>query len=391
MKTLLAPLALLCLIAGNVSGEINKAELADLLKKFPKADTNGDGRLSEDEATAQRKKLTRRSTRPRRGVKRTFKVDPGWNADRFPEHAMCYRTPDELKKIHPKVVSYDKPTDGALRIVATGHSFMVPGFKVLPTICELAGFKQPLHTHTGGGMTGSARYKWEEENGIFQFEGKPKPKLLTSIANAEWDAMMWGPYFQDRSEYYACWVDYGLKYHPHMKFFLSDAWPSIQSLDKKPQSEEELTHELFARLEKERQAPYRAIMTTLNAKYPDKVFILPTSAAMVLAVDYYHRGKLPGIEGIHSAVGKKERSLWRDPLGHLGPGFDRLEGYVFYATIYGKSPELLKEDVSIDDKPGTFPTRALDNVFRKIAWQAVINNPLSGVTDKDGDGVRDTL
>mgnify|MGYP001410794145 FL=1 len=112
---------------------------------------------------------------------------------------------------------------------------------------------------------------------------------------------------------------------------------------------------------------------------------------MVLAVDYYHRSELPGIEGIHRAVGKKDRSLWRDPLGHLGPGFDRLEGYVFYATIYGKSPELLKEDVSIDDKPGAFPSRALDNIFRKIAWQAVINHPLSGVTDKDGDGIGDNL
>lgn len=32
-------------------------------------------------------------------------------------------------------------------------------------------------------------------------------------------------------------------------------------------------------------------------------------------------------------------------------------------------------------------SRELDRVFRKIAWQAVLNNPLSGVTDKDGDGV----
>ena len=391
MKFLMALLALLYIVAGSTSAEITKAELSKLLKEFPQADANGDGHLSKEEATAHRKKLERRAKRPRRGVKTTFKVDPGWNAKRFPEHAMCYRTPEELKEIYPKVVSFEKPTDGALRIVATGHSFMIPGFKTFPTICECAGFEQPLHAHTGGGMTGSARYKWEEENGIFQFEGKPNPKLLTSIANAEWDAMIWGPYFQDRPEYYACWIDYCLKYHPHMRFFLSDAWPSIQSLDKEPQSEKELTHELFVQLEKQMQAPYRTIMTTLNTQFPDKAFILPTSAAMVLAVDYYHRGELPGIEGIHRAVGKKDRSLWRDPLGHLGPGFDRLEGYVFYATIYGKSPELLKDDVSIDDKPGAFPSRALDNIFRKIAWQAVINNPLSGVTDKDGNGIGDKL
>ena len=36
---------------------------------------------------------------------------------------------------------------------------------------------------------------------------------------------------------------------------------------------------------------------------------------------------------------------------------------------------------------GNFPSRELDKVFRKIAWQAVVDNPLSGVTDRDGDGV----
>jgi hypothetical protein len=68
---------------------------------------------------------------------------------------------------------------------------------------------------------------------------------------------------------------------------------------------------------------------------------MPTSDAMVLAAKSYLSGELPGIEGIHRVIGKKERSLWRDQRGHIGPGFDRLEGYVFYATLYGKSPELI--------------------------------------------------
>jgi hypothetical protein len=121
----------------------------------------------------------------------------------------------------------------------------------------------------------------------------------------------------------------------------------------------------------------------------DEVFVIPTSAAMVLAVQCCHRGELPGIEGIHRAVGKKERSLWRDPLGHLGPGFDRLEGDVFYATIYGRSPEPIEGEVDFGGEDKNFPSRELDQMFRKIALQAVVNNPLSCVTDEDGDGVGD--
>jgi hypothetical protein len=110
---------------------------------------------------------------------------------------------------------------------------------------------------------------------------------------------------------------------------------------------------------------------------------------MVLAARYYHRGQLPGVEGIHTAVGKKTRSLWRDPLGHLGPGFDRLEGYVFFATLYGRSPELITAEIPFGGT-SDYPSRQLDRVFRKIAWQAVLNNPLSGIRDQDSNGIDDS-
>jgi len=385
---------------GFVFGQPTEQQLARWLKRFPDADANGDGRLSVEEAEAYRRKL-QKTPRPsgdgRRGAPREFKVDPGWQADRFPDHAVCYRSPKEIAEIYARdqrgkrnpITSYERPVDGSLRIVGTGHSFMAPGYKTFPSIVHAAGFKQPpLLTHTGGGITGSARYKWEQENGIFQFDGNPTPRLLASIANAEWDVMMWGPYFNDRPAYYLCWIDFCLKYNPHMKFYLSDAWPQLYQLEKIPTSEDELTAETFVRMGQEKHAIYEKIVGTLNEKYPGKVFILPTCEAMVLAVQYYHRGELPRVEGIHAFVGKKERSLWRDRLGHLGPGFGHLEGYVFYATIYGRSPELIDGDIRLDGSPD-YPSRELDRVFRKIAWQAVLNNPLSGVTDKDRNGVGD--
>ena len=265
---------------------------------------------------------------------------------------------------------------------------MVPGFKALPLICRAAGFEQPLHTHTGGGMTGSARYKWEQENGIFEFDGRPVPKLLASISNAQWDAMVWGPYYNDKPEYYICWMDFCLKYNPGMKFYLSDAWPQLEQLPKTPADESELTPETFVKLGRDRHEMNQHLITDLNEHHPDKVFVLPTCEAMVLAVKHYHLGELPGVEGIHKAVGKKERSLWIDRLGHLGPGFGNLEGYVFYATIYGQSPELIERE--IDFRQGDYPSPELDGMFRKIAWQAVLNNPLSGIRDENRDGIDDS-
>lgn len=382
-------IAFLALTSTASAAAPSAEQLARWLEKFPKADADKDGTLSLEEAISYRDKHQPKNA-PQRGTPRSFKVDPGWEKDRFPDHAICYQTPKQLKANFPSAVkTFEKPTDGALRIVGTGHSFMGPGYKTLPIICKAAGFTQPLRLHTSGGITGSARYKWEQENGIFQFDGKPQPKLLPAIANGEWEAMMWGPYFKDRPEFYTCWIDFCLKYNPGMKFYLSDGWPQIEQFDERPTSEDVFTPELITELGRRRHAIYAKLVNTLNERYPDKVFVLPTCDAMVLATKAYLRGELPGIEGISSAVGnKEEHALWRDALGHLGPGLDRLEGYVFYATLYGRSPELIEGDIFTGGAK-TFPSRELDRAFRKIAWQAVKGNALSGVTDKDGNGIDD--
>ena len=377
----------------------NTQQLKRLLKRFPDADANKDGQLTIEEANAYRRKMRPNGNRneAQRGAPREFTVDPGWDDDRFPEHAVCYKSPKEIAAIYRStlngrgkaITSYPKPTDKSLRIVGTGHSFMAPGYKTFPLIARAAGLKQPpLLTHTGGGMTGSARYKWEQENGIFQFDSRPTPKLLASIANAEWDAMMWGPYFNDRTAYYSCWIDFALKYNPDMKFYLSDAWPQLYQLGKIPSSEKELTAEVIARTGEEKNAVYGEAVRELDKSYPGRVFVLPTSDAMVIAAEYYHRGQLPGVEGIHKVVGGQVRSLWRDKLGHLGPGFGNLEGYVFYATIYGRSPELIEGEVEFDT-PSNFPGQPLDRVFRRIAWEAVLKNPLSGVKDSNNNKIAD--
>ena len=331
------------------------------------------------------------------GAPQEARIDPGWDAERFPDHAACYLSPKELADLFAKVqggnrnpvISYPKPTDGSLRIVGTGHSFMGPGYRTFPAIARAAGLEQPpLLLHTGGGVTGSSRYKWEQENGIFQFDKKPVPKLLASIANAEWDLMIWGPFYHDRPAYYSCWIDFCLKYNPEMKFYLMNGWPQIDQLPERPESEAEFTAELIAKMGKIKQETFEKNVRALNKKYPGKVYVLPTSEAMVLAAEHFQKGALPGVEGLHTLVGKKERSLWRDRIGHLGPGFDILEGYVFYATIYGRSPELIEGEIDFGQRDG-FPSRDLDRVFRKIAWQAAVSNPLSGVIDKNKNGIGD--
>jgi hypothetical protein len=370
-------------------------QLQQLLKRFPKADKDGNGKLTSKEAKSFMESR-------RQGVPIDFQVHPGWQKQSFPDDAVCYMTPAKIQEIYQSVFPKDlKPIfqipkpDRALRIVGTGHSFMAPGYRTFPVICRAAGFEQPLRTHTGGGITGSARYKWEQENGIFDFEGKPRPKLMAAISTGSWDAMMWGPYYADRPEYYTCWIDFSLKHNPNMEFYLSDAWPSLRQMKPSPKSEDDLSIETFVKLNNEKDIELKKLIKNLDQKYPKKVHVMPTSDAMVLAVKAYYEGKLPGINGINRWLSGKTYSIWRDKLGHLGPGFERLEGYVFYATIYKKSPALIEGEIPfkplVDKKLGKLkpPNKKVDLLFRKIAWEAVINNPMSGVIDKNRDGIGD--
>ena len=363
-------------------------QLATWLKRFPAADANKDGKLSLKEAQALRDQIQGQQRR-QGGAPHNFKVDPGWaKAPEFPKHALMYKSAAELKEL-ASIRSFPK-TEGVLRVVGTGHSFMMPGYRTLPAICKAAGFEQPLHLHTGGGITGSTRYKWEQENGIFQFDKRPRPVLLPSIANAKWEAMMWGPYFNDQPAYYLCWMDFCLKYNPGMKFYLSDAWPQLYQLGPNPpKSEKALTAQVWQRLGKQKNVQSKQLVDLLNKKHPGTVFIMPTSDAMVLAAEYYSAWRIARraractnpLVARTALFGAIALAIWARALTDW-------KATSFTLLFMAAHPELIEGDIAFGgDKE--FPSRALDRTFREIAWQAVINHPLSGVKDSDGDGVGD--
>jgi len=407
---ILALLAVAAPFANGQAQQLSESRLAQLLKRFSEADLNGDGKLTAEEfqaARQQSQEAEQRKARQAAAARAIPTFDPGWEKDEFPPYAVSLKTPEEIMAIYKRgeagrtyaeaadALSFPKPADGILRIVGTGHSFTAPGYRTLPAVTRAAGFEQPLSLHNGGGRTGSASYKWEQENGIFEFDGKPLPKLLAAISNAEWEAMIWGPYTADRPKFYTSWIDFCEKYNPGMKYFLMDAWPTLGQVQMQyqrkgnPKSESFFTDEVFDELNDAANKRFAELVNAVR-ETTDKVYILPTNAAMTEAAKRFNRGELPGVEGLYKVIGGKEYSIWADQRGHLGPGFDRLEGYVFYATLYGKSPELISAPIKFNKNP-SFLSADLDKIFREIAWKAVVEHPLSGVTDKNRNGIGDHL
>lgn len=388
----------------------SEARLKQILKRFPQADTNKDGKLTVKEFEAARKKFRQSlqgNARPAQTPKASIGFDSGWEENGFPPHAVSLKTPEEIMAIYKRGVagrtyagatdamSFPKPATGIMRIVGTGHSFTGPGYRTLPSITRAAGFEQPLCLHNGGGRTGSVSYKWEQENGIFEFDGKPLPKLLAAISNAEWEAMIWGPYNGDRPKFYASWIEFCERYNPGMKFFLIDTWPApgqvrmAFNLTGNPKSETFFTETVYDKISVHADTLFSDLVKTLR-ETTEKVYIIPTHAAFTEVAKRFLRGELPGYKGLYKVIGGKDPSIWRDQIGHIHPGLESLEGYVFYATLYGKSPELIAAPIKFNND-SNLPNAALDKIFREIAWKAVVEHPLSGVADENKNGVGDHL
>ena len=308
----------------------------------------------------------------------------------FPAEAVSRLSPEEIAKRLAKSNKQVKAFGRGLRdfeglsLVGTGHSFMVPGYRNLKKITDINDLQYRSTVHFGPGVQGSLKYIWELENGIYQHSGRAEPRLLTALVNGKRDVMTWGPYIDDRVEYYYPWVDFARRYNPDIRFFMTNLWPRIGDVKRRIDSEDELTVAAIRTLAAKDIEYFGAIAEALNQKYGEIVHILPTATAVVMALEAYKQGDLAGIDGLHKMISGANACFWRDGTGHLCEAMEPLIGYVFYAGIYGRNPELLG-----DKAPGRNPE--LDLMLRRVAWAAVLAEPLSGVTDINGNGISDIL
>ena len=136
----------------------SEARLKQILKRFPQADTNKDGKLTVKEFEAARKKFRQSlqgNARPAQTPKASIGFDSGWEENEFPRHSVSLKTPEEIMAIY-KRARRDERTRGQQTlcrfpnlklescIVGTGHSFTGPGYRTCLPLPARAGFEQPL-------------------------------------------------------------------------------------------------------------------------------------------------------------------------------------------------------------------------------------------------------
>ena len=359
----------------------NNQMLKQALALYPEADANRDGVLTRQEAIAYRDKM---------GLGGPGKAaQPGDAAPLPADDARAFAvTAEELDKLMQaesaragrEPLSF--PKGNGLRILMTGHSWVAPGRSALPQIAAAAGYvAHQQRAHISGGGTGSVISIWRKEVG--KYDGPPRPILLPAIATGQWDVMTWGMFTTDTPEQFALWIDACLKHNPQMTFYIQDGWPRFTSEMKSMSREQALA--AIAAQQKMIHAFCQPIYDALETRYPGKVRFIPAGDAIVKMLHLYYDGKLPGFDTVSEHLGGAN-GIYRDG-GHMSrtSGTGHLIGYCYFAALYKRSPQTIQ-----GYQPEGIPPE-VDAILRRVAWEAVTQSPLSGLTDVNADGIADQL
>ncbi|HEX3869762.1 MAG TPA: hypothetical protein VHV77_04970 [Pirellulales bacterium] len=265
------------------------------------------------------------------------------------------------------------PVTKGLRLFFTGHSFHMFVVRLLDEIAEKAGIEgQKIVGKSGIGGSRVIQH-WDvadEKNEAKRLLSEGKIDVLTL-------APIWLP-----DEGIQNFVHLGLEHNPKLRITIQEFWlPNdeyhpVYPLEVRKGCDHNATS--LVELQKAQDAydhDLGAVVKDLNKEAgKNAVFLVPVGQAAIALREKIVAGKAPGL--------KEQADLFRDPWGHPTAALQLLSAYCHFAVFYRRTPvgipvisilETLK-DVSDDDK------EKLNLLLQELAWNAVTEHPLSGVS-----------
>lgn len=262
-----------------------------------------------------------------------------------------------------------------LWVVSIGHSCVIPAIEPCIAVSRLAGNPDHLHLmQFSGGAGGAARAQWSYD------DQRQQAKL--ALATGKIDVMTFGHLVTWNGKSVGCdvedyerWIGLALKHNRNSRFFIQDLWPWLYTAGEQKGTERELDDYVAAmRVSSE---SINQVVESLDQKFPGRVHILPAGIALTELVRRFHRHELPGVDAVLVGPVQKKQGkkvgLYRDKI-HPTQVVAALQGYIYYACLYGKNPRHLAS--------GIYPDEELDKVLREVAWATVKHHPRSGVVSK---------
>jgi hypothetical protein len=250
------------------------------------------------------------------------------------------------------------------RVFTCGHSFhvFVPG--ILSDMAKKAGIKD--HVGVGLSAIGGSR--------VIQHWNVPdeKNKAKEALRSGKVDVLTLSPIHlpDDGIEKLATLA---FEHNPKIRVTVQEFWLPFDIYDTTfKQRPPKVDHNALTAAElRKLHEPYFKSMDAhvreLNKKLgKDVLHVVPVGQAVIALREKIIAGQAPGL--------KTQEDLFTDAIGHAKPPLQALVAYCHFAVIYRRTPVGLPKPAVLakaDDK--------LNRLLQELAWDAVIQHPLSGV------------
>jgi len=264
------------------------------------------------------------------------------------------------------------PITAGQRVFTCGHSFhvWVPG--IVADLCQKAGIKD--HVQLGVSSIGGSRViqHWDLP------EGKNKAK--EALKTGKVDVLTLSPIFLPDPGI-ENFTKLALEHNQDVRVIVQPIWLRADIYEPTMKRPAKVDHNAITIEElRKRHAVYFEKMDEhireLNKQIGKTVlYIAPAPQAVIALREKIVAGQAPGL--------KNQSDLFTDATGHGTPPLKALVGYCNFATMYRRNPIGLPAPAILKEAKLGDQEEKLNRLLQELAWEAVVQHPLSGVR-RDG-------
>ena len=255
-----------------------------------------------------------------------------------------------------------------LKVLSAGHSFHVWMPPLVAEMAKAAGIRghEQLAVSSIGGSKVIQHWELPPE------KNKAKPVLVAGQA----ELFTMAPTFLPDPGI-ENFVKLGLEHRADVRFTLQQNWvpyedPAIWLSRTKPKSVDRdgKTVEQLRAIHTPYFQMIEGHVKELNGRIPGaRIAVVPCGEAVLALRAKVIAGEAPGVS--------RQSELFTDVLGHPGPQIRALSAYCHFAVMYRRDPAGLPVVSPLAKLP---EAERLNRLLQSIAWKAVSEHPLSGVT-----------
>ncbi len=265
-----------------------------------------------------------------------------------------------------------QPSVKGQKVFSAGHSFHVFMPNILRDLAQGAGIKD--HVLVGLQPIGGSRViqHWNL--------AEDKNKVKEALKTGKVDVLTLSPIHLP-DEGIANFTKLALEHNPKIRITIQEFWLPFDIYDttfkQRPKKVDHNapTGEELRKLHAEYFKTMDEHVTALNKQHSKQVlYVVPVGQAVIALREKIIAGEAPGL--------KKQEELFTDAIGHARQPLQALVAYCHFAVIYRRSPVGLPLPAVLAKANNPNWDEKLNRLLQELAWNAVLQHPLSGVQEK---------